>query len=84
MSTSVYVVHNNPLYRTIETGRVFCNWVVRHQILIFIVTLISLNGYYSEPILEEEPSLRGLGSGSITHGNEMSFQDFADLFKIFR
>merc|ERR1719195_145933 len=37
----------------------------------------------SEPILEEEPSLRGLGSGSITHGNEMSFQDFADLFKIF-
>ena len=28
--------------------------------------------------------MRALRSGSITHGNEMGFQDFADLFKIFR
>ena len=46
---------------------------------------IKLRLCFSEPILEEDfgkGSLRA--SGSITHGSEMSFQDFADLFKIFR
>eukprot|EP00092_Neocalanus_flemingeri_P052031 GFUD01060685.1.p1 GENE.GFUD01060685.1~~GFUD01060685.1.p1 ORF type:complete len:103 (-),score=7.60 GFUD01060685.1:19-294(-) len=33
--------------------------------------------------MEEESSVKCLRSGSITHGNEMSFQDFADLFKTF-
>merc|ERR1719397_728161 len=37
----------------------------------------------SEPILEEDSNMKSLRSGSITHGNEMSFEDFADLFKIF-
>jgi len=37
----------------------------------------------SEPIMEEELNVKSLRSGSITHGNEMSFQDFADLFKTF-
>ena len=44
-----------------------------------------LNPYYfSETILEEDFGLRGLRARSVTHGSEMSFQDFADLFKIFR
>ena len=37
----------------------------------------------AEPILEEESSLKSLRSGSITHGKEMAFQDFADLFMTF-
>ena len=39
---------------------------------------------FSEPIMEEELNGRSLRSGSITHGNEMSFLDFADLFRTFR
>ena len=39
---------------------------------------------FSEPIMEEDMNVRSLRSGSITHGNEMSFLDFADLFKTFR
>ena len=34
--------------------------------------------------MEEELNGRSLRSGSITHGNEMSFLDFADLFRTFR
>ena len=34
--------------------------------------------------MEEDLNVRSLRSGSITHGNEMSFLDFADLFKTFR
>ena len=33
--------------------------------------------------MEEESSMKSLRSGSITHGKEMSFQDFADLFMTF-
>lgn len=36
----------------------------------------------AEPILEEEPGKTGR-SCSITHGKEMTFQDFADLFMTF-
>ena len=43
-----------------------------------------IENYFSEPILEEDLSGKGLRTGSITHGKEMSFQDFEDLFKIFR
>ena len=39
---------------------------------------------FSETILEEDFGIRDLRARSVTHGNEMSFQDFADLFKIFR
>jgi phosphatidylinositol phospholipase C epsilon len=37
----------------------------------------------SEPIPEEDSSIKSLRSGSITHGKEMGFQDFADLFMTF-
>ena len=54
-------------------------WILRYNIWILIFF-----SCFSEPIMEEEVNTRSLRSWSITHGNEMSFLDFADLFKIFR
>ena len=35
-------------------------------------------------VIPEDPGLKQLRSGSITHGSELSFRDFKDLFKLFR
>ena len=63
---------------TLTFTSLMARWGIGAQFIDF--TLLSI----SEPIMEEELNTRSLRSGSITHGNEMSFLDFADLFKTFR
>jgi hypothetical protein len=37
-----------------------------------------------DSIQEEVSSIKGLRSGSITHGSELTFLEFLELFKSFR
>ena len=68
-----------------DTLRIIREFLKADHLNCILMRNIKLRLCFSEPILEEDfgkGSLRA--SGSITHGSEMSFQDFADLFKIFR
>ena len=57
--------------------------ILQRRSLVIPPTLNFSSLMTSEPIMEEESSMKSLRSGSITHGKEMSFQDFADLFMTF-
>ena len=54
--------------------------ILKRRSLVIPPTLSFSSLIMAEPILEEESGMKNLRSGSITHGKEMSFQDFADLF----
>ena len=57
--------------------------ILQRRSLVIPPTLNFSSLMTAEPIMEEESSMKSLRSGSITHGKEMSFQDFADLFMTF-
>ena len=57
--------------------------ILQRRSLVIPPTLNFSSLMTAEPIMEEESSMKSLRSGSITHGKEMSFHDFADLFMTF-